>query len=50
VPCEEDQIKKVAVGKLLLDGNCEAIKNLPNIDIVLVNELAEYWRSCEEAR
>jgi hypothetical protein len=31
------------VETLLLDSNCEAIKNLTNIDFVRVDELAKYW-------
>ena len=52
VPCEENQIMKIDIvvaGKPLLESSSETIKNISNVDVVVVDELAEYWRSREES-
>jgi len=37
------------ITKLLLDSSLEVIKNLLNIDLILINEMTEYFRPCEES-
>jgi hypothetical protein len=49
-PGKRFRFRNIAEYQVLLERDCKAIKNLPNINIILVNEATEYRGSCKEGR